>query len=92
MPPETLTWISRAKSMDFSLCVLSNTRKPDRLVKLCGQMGLEFIRDRFKPSPRMFLLALERHKLSAEQAVMIGDQLMTDVLGANRAGIDAIWV
>lgn len=92
IPPETITWISRAKSMDFSLCVLSNTRKPERLTKLCQQMGLEFIRDKFKPSTRMFLLALQKHQLQPDQAVMIGDQLMTDVLGANRAGIDAIWV
>jgi putative flippase GtrA len=40
----------------------------------------------------MFRLALIKFKRKPEEAVMIGDQLMTDILGANRAGIDAIWV
>lgn len=45
-----------------------------------------------KPSPLMFRLALERAKCRNEEAVMIGDQVETDLIGASRAGIDAILV
>jgi len=45
-----------------------------------------------KPSPLMFRIALRRARSSKEDAVMIGDQADTDILGASRAGIDAILV
>jgi putative flippase GtrA len=40
----------------------------------------------------MFRMALDKFKRRREEAIMVGDQMMTDILGANRAGIDAIWV
>ena len=45
-----------------------------------------------KPDPRMFRLALEQHGVSdPRRALMIGDSLTSDILGANRAGVDACW-
>jgi 4-nitrophenyl phosphatase len=45
-----------------------------------------------KPSPLMFNIALHRAGCRKDDAVMIGDQADTDILGASRAGIDAILV
>lgn len=90
--PEVLAWIDQAKEMDFQLCILSNTRHPDRLGRLSEKLGIETFRGRFKPSTHMYEMALEKFGKKPEEAVMIGDQIMTDVLGANRSGIDAIWV
>jgi HAD superfamily hydrolase (TIGR01450 family) len=45
-----------------------------------------------KPSPLMFSMALKRAQVSKEEAVMIGDQVDTDIQGAARAGIDSILV
>jgi 4-nitrophenyl phosphatase len=45
-----------------------------------------------KPSPLMFRIALERAGSSKEEAVMIGDQVDTDLAGASRAGVDSILV
>ncbi len=45
-----------------------------------------------KPSPLMFRMALKRARCDAPDAVMVGDQVETDILGANRAGIDAVLV
>jgi len=45
-----------------------------------------------KPSPRMFQLALQLAKEEASRAVMVGDQLETDILGAQRAGVHTILV
>ena len=45
-----------------------------------------------KPSPLMFSIALRRAGSKNREAVMIGDQADTDILGAARAGIDAILV
>jgi len=45
-----------------------------------------------KPSPLMFSMALRRAGSERSEAVMIGDQADTDIVGASRAGIDAILV
>jgi len=45
-----------------------------------------------KPSPRMFRLALQSGHEKAAEAVMVGDQMETDLLGARRAGVHTILV
>jgi putative flippase GtrA len=40
----------------------------------------------------MYRLALIKFHKRADEAIMMGDQMMTDILGANRAGIEAMWV
>ncbi|MDG6985327.1 MAG: HAD-IIA family hydrolase [Nitrososphaerota archaeon] len=45
-----------------------------------------------KPSTLMFRIALERAGCSRSEAVMVGDQVDTDIAGAAKAGIDAILV
>jgi HAD superfamily phosphatase (TIGR01668 family) len=91
-PQPVLDWIEHGKSLGLEFCILSNTRHPKRLQRLSDELGVPFIRAKFKPSRQMYDMALERYAIKPEQAVMIGDQLLTDVLGANRAGIDAFWI
>ena len=45
-----------------------------------------------KPSRPMFTIALARAGCTKEQAVMVGDQVDTDIAGASRAGVDSILV
>jgi len=87
-----LMWAKQAKSMGFDICIISNTNQLERLAKIAKSIGAETVRGRFKPSRSMYRLALIKFKRKPDEAIMIGDQLMTDVLGANRTGIEAIWV
>lgn len=87
-----LEWVKRAQSLGFQICIISNTRKVKRLARIREILGVESVRGRFKPSRAMFRLAMIKFNRTREETVMIGDQMMTDVLGANRSGIDAIWV
>lgn len=91
-PESVHDWVALGKSLGLQFCILSNTRHPERLKRLSEDLGVPFIRDKFKPSRKMYLLALEQYGAEPAQAVMIGDQLLTDVLGANRTGIDAVWI
>ncbi len=45
-----------------------------------------------KPAPRIFALALAHWGCPASHAVMVGDTLGADILGAHNAGMPAIWV
>ena len=44
-----------------------------------------------KPSPVIFGYALRAAGVGADEAVMIGDDPQTDILGASNAGIDSVW-
>ena len=43
-----------------------------------------------KPNPIIFNLALEKANVLAEKALMIGDSLEADILGAQAAGLNAL--
>jgi len=45
-----------------------------------------------KPSPHFFSLALDDLKMSPENVVMIGDDIESDILGAQRMGIRSVLV
>lgn len=47
---------------------------------------------RGKPDPSIFEHALSLLSLMKDEVLMVGDNLMTDILGANRAGIRSVWV
>ena len=88
----TLEWIEAAKREGLELCIISNTRHPARLERIAEKLGVHAIRGKFKPSPAMYRQALSQFGAKPDEAVMIGDQIFTDIWGANRAGIEAIWV
>jgi HAD superfamily hydrolase (TIGR01549 family) len=44
-----------------------------------------------KPDPRIFEHALELAGVSANEALVVGDRLETDVVGAKAAGIRVVW-
>jgi hypothetical protein len=89
---EVLAWIDQAREIGFDLCLISNTRRIDRLRRISSEVGIETVRGRIKPSRAMYRLALIKFKRQPTETVMVGDQLLTDVWGANRSGIQAIWV
>jgi len=45
-----------------------------------------------KPSPQIFKEALKRAKVHAHEAVYVGDNLIADIHGAQKAGIYPVWV
>lgn len=47
---------------------------------------------RGKPDPAIFRHALQVSGFSADEVLMVGDNLLTDILGADRAGIRSVWV
>ena len=55
-------------------------------VVISGELGIG------KPDPRIFLHALGRMHLVPQEAVMIGNSLERDIVGAKRAGVRAVWV
>jgi putative hydrolase of the HAD superfamily len=47
---------------------------------------------RGKPDPSIFEHALSLLNLHKDEAIMVGDNLMTDILGASRVGMKSVWI
>lgn len=92
LPPASVAWIESIKRAKLEICILSNTRHQARLDRIAKKLGVPYLRGKFKPNPAMYRQAMESYSVRPDQTIMIGDQLFTDVLGANRCGIEAIWV
>jgi HAD superfamily hydrolase (TIGR01450 family) len=45
-----------------------------------------------KPNPYMFNQVLRRSGLNADECVMVGDNLETDIAGGNRVGMQTVWI
>ncbi|MFE8701373.1 HAD family hydrolase [Cytobacillus sp. FJAT-54145] len=45
-----------------------------------------------KPDPSIFEHALNQLALHKDEVLMVGDNLMTDILGASRVGIKSVWI
>ncbi|EKN70561.1 hypothetical protein BABA_05126 [Neobacillus bataviensis LMG 21833] len=62
------------------------------LVPYFDQIVISGAFGRGKPDPSIFEHALSLLSLKKEEVIMVGDNLMTDILGANRSGIRTIWI
>ena len=74
------------RDIGFSSCLVSNNKKK-RVAPFASLVGAEYIELAAKPSRRGYERAMERLGTNPGNTVFIGDQLFTDVWGANRAGI-----
>jgi len=73
------------------LMVLSNNREK-RVAGFCKPLNIPYISKTGKPRPDSLLRALAELQTAPGQAVMVGDQVRTDVRSAKRAGIRVVLV
>lgn len=84
-------WLEQVRAQGISMLVLSNNHAA-RVAPFAELLGLDFIPDGKKPLPRGFRRCAEALGLSKEQLCIIGDQIFTDILGANCYGCYSILV
>lgn len=78
--------MEQLKRKGFRICLLSNN-KEERVKMFNEEIRVNYIHKAGKPSVKGYQCAMERMGTTKENTVFIGDQLFTDVYGANRAGI-----
>lgn len=84
-------FIRKAKEKGFKICLMSNNGKA-RVEPVANYLNCEFHYKAHKPKREAYDTCLEKIGVSAENAIMIGDQLFTDILGANRVGLYSVLV
>jgi len=85
-------WLMLAKGMGFQVVIVSNAGRQRRVSQVAQQLGIIGFAGAWKPRRFIFRRYLAAVGLSPRQAAMIGDQLLTDILGAKRLGLFAILV
>ncbi len=88
---ELINWIKQMKEAEIPVVVISNN-KESRIERVVSRLGLTFISRAMKPFKRGFKKAEKELGLSKEELLMVGDQLLTDIRGANGAGIRTVLV
>lgn len=97
MLPSTPAVLTELRKRGFTLGVISNA--DGRIAGILHQCGIAELFDTVidshdigveKPDPRIFLLALDRLNTPPDQAVYVGDIYGIDVVGSERAGLQAV--
>lgn len=89
--PALLNWIDGMKRAGVKLCVVSNSKK-NKAPGFCRAHNIACITHSKKPGGKGIRQCLARFHTAPDRAALAGDQIFTDVLGANRAGATSILV
>ena len=92
VPTEEMeAWLKSMLASDVKICVVSNSRN-NRVKIFCEKYGIDCITHAKKPFPKGIKECLARYGLPKSVCALAGDQIYTDTLGANCAGIRSILV
>ncbi len=88
---EVEEWFKLINGEGFKACILSNNGE-QRIRKVADRLGIPFIHRAAKPRRGAFHRAIKLMGVNAAQTAVVGDQIFTDILGGNRAGLYTILV
>ena len=88
---ETVEFFRRAKQEGFSLCLISNNSKK-RVELYNKKLNIPFVCKAKKPLTRGLKQAMSQMGTVRDNTVLIGDQIFTDILCGNMAGVKTILV
>lgn len=89
--PQVDAFFAELQKAGWKTLVLSNNSE-ERILRFLNNIDVPYVYEAEKPQTWGYERALELLGVAKAQAVMIGDQVFTDILGANRCGVDNILV
>ena len=91
-PAEAMkSWLREMQASPVKLCVVSNSKR-ERVKHFCEAYGLPCVTHAKKPFSKGISQCLNQFDLPASACALVGDQIFTDTLGANCAGLTSILV
>lgn len=79
------------REMGMRTCLMSNNKEP-RVASFAGEVGSGYLFKAGKPRRRGYERAMSQMGTMRETTLFVGDQIFTDIYGANRAGIRSVLV
>ncbi len=86
-----MEWLDKMRALGIKMRVVSNN-VPRRVVPLAQKMGLECTANGAKPLAFGIFRAIKAMGVKPSRTLVVGDQIFTDVLAGNLAGIRTLLV
>ena len=85
-------WITKVQSKGIEPYIISNSKRKKRVDSFSESIGVKYIKNAGKPSPKGLQNAMAMAGFGPCETAFAGDQIFTDTLAANRAGVVSIVV
>ena len=83
---EIQEWFKKANDLGLTITIVSNNNEK-RVSVFSKDLDVDFIFKARKPMGRAFKKAIQHMNIKPEETIVIGDQMLTDVLGGNNNGL-----
>ncbi len=91
VPSKKVSELFAKLEKDFKIIIISNSGKK-RLIPFKEGLNVDVASSSHKPFKKKYLKIMNMYKFKYHEIAAIGDQLLTDILGANRVGITSILI
>lgn len=88
VPRDVALWLTKAREAGVAICLVSNNWHRN-IYDFAKKLEFPIVAKAMKPLPPALLIALSKLDAKRSETVMIGDQLLTDVVGAHCVGMAA---
>lgn len=88
---EAIALFERLHEIGFEVCIISNNKEP-RVKPLADTLEAKYVYKADKPSAKGYLQGMQHMGTTPETTMFVGDQIFTDIWGANRAGVHSVLV
>ncbi len=85
------SWLKAMASSEIQVCVVSNSKK-ERVKIFCEKYQIPCITHAKKPFSKGIRECLTEFEVPEREAALVGDQIFTDTLGANCAGVTSVLI
>lgn len=87
----SLVFLNNLKKQGFNLILASNNTKK-RVELFAKDLDIPYYYSSFKPLPFIYAKIKKKHNLIKKETVAVGDQILTDVIGANFFGFKSMYI
>ncbi len=91
-PEAVLAWLDDVRAAGIKTCIVSNNFHTDQVQASAAELGCDAVDHAMKPSPAALKRAMRLMGEGPEHTVMVGDQVFTDVVAGNLAGVRTVLV
>ena len=92
LPRDVGVWMGRARDAGISFCLVSNSTQEATMLPLSERLGIPVVMRSLKPLPQGYLRGMKLLGGTSADTVMVGDQMVTDIVGAHLVGMKAYMV
>ncbi len=91
-PKSALEWLDELRAAGIKICMVSNNFHTAEVEASAAELGMDVVHHAMKPAPFAVKRALSLMGAAPSQAVLVGDQVFTDVMAGNLSGVRPILV